>query len=124
MTELTENDLIQNGLIGKFLPMILAVVNEALLRYSDREAVLRAPTLCVLERSAILALSKICCVSSIICAKHLDLLFKILKSHIEFGVKANIIITLADMFNRFPNQMNERVREIFELLHDQDVHVR
>lgn len=28
------------------------------------------------------------------------------------------------MFNRFPNQMNERVKEIFELLHDRDIHVR
>jgi hypothetical protein len=46
------------------------------------------------------------------------------KSHIEFGAKTNIIITLADMFNRFPNQMNERVKEIFELLHDRDVYVR
>lgn len=78
----------------------------------------------MLERSAILALSKICCVSSTICSEHLDLLFKILKCHIEFGVKANVIVTLADMFNRFPNQMNERVRDIFELLHDKDVHVR
>lgn len=124
LTNITENNLIQDGLIGKFLPMILTVSNEALARYTDREAILRSPTLCIVERSAILALCKICCVSSNICAQHLDLLFKIVKSHIEFGVKANIIITLADMFNRFPNQMNERVKEIFELLHDRDVHVR
>jgi len=104
--------------------MILLVVQEALVRYTSREAVLRAPTLSIIERSAILALSKICCVSASICSQHLDLLFKIVKSHIEFGAKTNIIITLADMFNRFPNQMNERVREIFELLHDRDIYVR
>jgi len=48
--------------------MILTVANEALIRYTDREAVLKAPTLCIVERSAILALSKICCVSPTICA--------------------------------------------------------
>lgn len=106
------------------MPMILSVANEALERYSDNESKLRAPTLCLIERAAILALTKICCVSSQICISHLDLLFKICKSNIEFGVKANIIITLADMFSRFPNVMNERVSEIFELLHDDDVHVR
>ena len=52
------------------------------------------------------------------------MLFKLLKSHVEFGVKANIIVTLADMFNRFPNQMNERAKDIFELLHDRDSLVR
>ena len=104
--------------------MILSVVKEALVRYTEREAVLRAPALCLIERSAVLALCKICCVSPQICQENLDLLFKIVKSHIELGVKANIIITLADLFNRFPNQMNERVKDIFELLHDRDTHVR
>ncbi len=28
------------------------------------------------------------------------------------------------MFNRFPNLMNEKVKEMFELLHDTDIHVR
>lgn len=77
---MTENDLVQNGLIGRFLPMILLVTEEALIRYSDREAVLRAPSLSIIERSAILALSKICCVSASICSQHLELLFKIVKS--------------------------------------------
>lgn len=54
----------------------------------------------------------------------MDLLFRILKSNIEFGIKANITITLADLFNRFPNQMNERSKDMFDLLHDRDIHVR
>lgn len=45
-------------------------------------------------------------------------------SHIEFGVKANIIVTLADLFNRFPNIMNERVKDMFMLLRDREVNVR
>ena len=52
------------------------------------------------------------------------MIFKIVSSNIEYGVKANIIITLADLFNRFPNQLNERVKDIFMLLHDKEVLVR
>lgn len=102
------------------MPIILDVVNNTLIRHSDREAVLRTSTICIIERSAVLAFCKICCISAKVCAGHLDLLFKLLKSYVEFGVKANIIVTLADMFNRFPNQMNERAKDIFELLHDRD----
>jgi hypothetical protein len=64
------------------------------------------------------------CVSSKICHQHLDLIFGLLQSNIEFGVKANIIISLADLFTKFPNLMNERVKEIFMLLHDKEVLVR
>ena len=64
------------------------------------------------------------CVSQKICSENLNTIFALVQSNIEFGVKANIIITLADLFNRFPNLLNERVREIFMLLHDKEVHVR
>lgn len=93
-------------------------------RYSTAESALATPQLCILERSAILALCKYMCVSSKICIANLDLLFGLVRSHIEFGVKINIIITLADLFNRYPNLLNERVKEIFMLLHDKEVDVR
>jgi condensin complex subunit 1 len=64
------------------------------------------------------------CVSSKVCAQHLDILFGLLQSKIEFGVKANIIISLADLFTKFPNLMNERVKDIFMLLHDKECLVR
>ena len=78
----------------------------------------------MIERSAILALCKYMCVSQKVCNENLDLIFQLVQSNIEFGVKANIIITLADLFNRFPNLLNERVKDIFMLLHDREVHVR
>lgn len=102
----------------------MTFANEVLIRYSTPESVLKAPHLCLLERSAILALTKFMCVSSKICAQHLDLMFGLVKSNIEFGVKANIIISLADLFTKFPNQMNEKVKDIFMLLHDREVLVR
>jgi len=64
------------------------------------------------------------CVSGKICVDNLNLLFGLVHSHIEFGVKTNIIVTLADLFNRYPNTLNERVKEMFTLLHDREVHVR
>jgi condensin complex subunit 1 len=78
----------------------------------------------MLERSAILALCKMMCVSSLICQEHIDTLFQLLSSNIDFGVKANIIISIGDLFNRFPNILNEKTRDIFMLLHDKQNHVR
>jgi condensin complex subunit 1 len=48
----------------------------------------------------------------------------LLKSDIDFGVKANIIISLGDLFNRFPNTLHEKTKDIFMLLHDNKNHVR
>lgn len=103
---------------------MVAVAHEANERYSKQEMLLQAPRLCILERSAILALSKVMCVSSRICNEHLDLVFSLLQTNIEFGVKTNLIITLADLFNRFPNLMNEHKQNMFRLLHDREVLVR
>lgn len=63
LDDITESSLIQDGLLGRFTPILQAVAQEALTRYSTQESVLRAPYLCVLERSAILALCKYMCVS-------------------------------------------------------------
>lgn len=124
LQKINEQQLIQNGLLGRFFPLIQEVAQKALENYTGPESHLKAPKLCILERSAILSLCKYMCVSSAVCQDNLDLLFNLVQSNIEFGVKANIIITLADLFNRFPNVLNERVKEIFKLLHDKEVHVR
>lgn len=124
LQDITENQLIQEGLLGKFTPILVCFANETLKRYTTPSSVLKAPHLCILERSAILALTKFMCVSSKICHQHLDLVFGLLQSNIEFGVKANIIISLADLFTKFPNLMNERVKDIFMLLHDKEILVR
>ena len=64
------------------------------------------------------------CVSSQVCIANIELLFQLLRSNIDFGVKANIIIAVGDLFNRFPNILNERTKDIFSLLHDPQPHVR
>ena len=66
--DLTESALIQEGLLGRFTPMLQATAEEALRKYSSNESALRAPQLCIVERSAVLALCKYMCVSGKICA--------------------------------------------------------
>jgi len=103
----------------------MSIAHTAMRRYTVKGAAQiktlnnQAPEICILERSAILALCKFMCVSQKICVDNLDLIFEILKSRIDFGVKANIIISLGDLFNRFPNALNERTNSIFSLLHDE-----
>jgi len=130
LQKITEDKLIQEGLLGKFLEPILNIAHAANRRYTVNGAPQikalnnQAPEICILERSAILALCKFMCVSQKICAENLTLIFEILHSRIDFGVKANIIISLGDLFNRFPNCLNEHTNDIFTLLHDEQNHVR
>ena len=129
LSNIIEEKLIQEGLLGKFLNPIRNIAVEANKKYSrkigkNKITIQMSPEICILERSAILALCKFMCVSSKICMDNLDLIFEILGSKIEFGVKANIIISLGDLFNRFPNNLNERTNDIFKLLHDEEPKVR
>lgn len=94
----------------------------ALARNQQRQ--FASPEVIVLERCAIMALCKAMCVSSKLCAENIDLVFQILESKIEFGVKCNVIISLGDMFNRFPNILNEHTQRMFTLLHDDQNRVR
>jgi ribosomal protein S25 len=68
LQDIAENQMIQEGLLGKFTPILVSFAHETLRRYTEPESALRAPHLCLLERSAILALCKFMCVSSKICA--------------------------------------------------------
>ena len=63
LDDITESSLIQEGLLGRFTPVLQGMAKKALKLYTERESCLRAPTLCIMERSAILALCKFMCVS-------------------------------------------------------------
>ena len=112
------------------MPQIKKVCTVALQRYRVRNEAQREqlnnarPPFCILDRSAIMALCKIMSVSSELCAQNLQTIFELLQSQIDFGAKSNIIISLGDLFNRFPNLLNEHSRNLFNLLHDEDNHVR
>ena len=129
LNNITEHKLIneEEGVIGKFVKPILSVVQAARDRYignGTNTNINYSPETCILERSAVLALCKFMCVSSEICKDNLSLIFEILDSRIDYGVKANIIISMGDLFNRFPNDLNANSKLIFKLLHDKQNHVR
>lgn len=71
-----------------------------------------------------MALCKLMCVSSKICQENLDLVFNLLQSKAEGGVKTNTVIALADLYSRFPNLLNEQTSKLFKLLHDGHSQVR
>ena len=78
----------------------------------------------LLERSALLTLCKFMCVSEKICKENLELIMQLIKSKIEPGVKSSIIVALGDLFNRFPNTLNEKQKDLFDLLRDPEKIVR
>ncbi len=52
----------------------------------------------MLERSAVLTLSKLMCISEAFCIKHMDILIEILKRpKIDAVIKNNVLICLGDL---------------------------
>ena len=64
------------------------------------------------------------CVSERFCKENLNLVLSLVKSRIEPGVKSSIIVVLGDLFNRFPNTLNEKQKDLFDLLRDPEMIVR
>lgn len=77
-----------------------------------------------MEKVVILTFSKFLCVSQKFCAEHLGKVFQLLQSKTDKVNKGNLIICIGDLFNRFPNVMQENKAEVFKLLHDESSHVR
>ena len=71
-----------------------------------------------------MALCKFMCVSERFCKENLNLVLSLVKSRIEPGVKSSIIVVLGDLFNRFPNTLNEKQKDLFDLLRDPEMIVR
>ena len=75
-----DHELVQNGIIGKYLPMIRRISEKALQRAtSERSSLIDNDmghvSVSLLERSAILALCKIMCISKEICGENVPLIF-------------------------------------------------
>ena len=64
------------------------------------------------------------CVSSKICKENCGLVFDLLHSKAESGLKINLVIALTDMFRRFPNLLNEKKHRLFKALKDGHSKVR
>lgn len=65
------------------------------------------------QAHAVLALSKLMTISSGFCEKQLQLLVTILERSVHSQIRANILVGLADLMTRFPNQIEPWTSHIY-----------
>lgn len=103
----------ENGLLVKFVPMILVVCQHPEI-YMDEE----------LQMAATLALSKMMTVSSIFCKEFLQLLITMMERSPYPSNRANILVGLTDLMNRFSNEVEPWTEHIYGRLRDESPLVR
>ncbi|OCB84889.1 hypothetical protein A7U60_g8111 [Sanghuangporus baumii] len=77
-----------------------------------------------LRTAAILAFSKLLCVSSQFCDQHHRLLFKILETSKDPNVRSNVVIALGDVAVCFSNIIDENSNELYKGLSDRSLIVK
>eukprot|EP00760_Papus_ankaliazontas_P026024 PhM_4_TR2995/c0_g1_i1/m.14364/K06677/YCS4, CNAP1, CAPD2; condensin complex subunit 1 len=81
-----------------------------------------------LRSAAVLSLSKFMIISEDLCKKHVRLFFTLLKNTKEWWIRTNILVALGDLLCMHPNvvqpYLHPSQKHIYELLHDDDEHVR
>jgi len=83
------------------------------------------PHCSILERSAVLALSKLMCISEDFCKRHIDLLISLLgNQRIDPVIKNNVLITLGDLLHRYPNTIEPFSTMLYRCLRDNNVGVK
>jgi len=100
-------------LLGSLASLLITVCSNPS-KYTDSD----------LRSCASLALSKFMLVSSEFCEKNLQLLFTVLEKAVEPVIRANLIIALGDLSNRFPNTVEPWTPKMYARLHDEDSGVR
>lgn len=71
-----------------------------------------------------MAFSKFLCVSSQFCDQHHRLLFKILETSKDAGIRSNTVIALGDVAVSFSNIIDENSNELYKGLSDDDMVVK
>ncbi|XP_014212154.1 condensin complex subunit 1, partial [Copidosoma floridanum] len=110
---LEEELLANNGFFYKFLPLILDVCQHPD-KYNDE----------MVQAHGVLALSKLMTISSNFCESHLQLFVTILERSSHPQIRANILVGLADLMTRFPNQIEPWTSHIYGRLKDESLIVR
>ncbi|OXU31675.1 hypothetical protein TSAR_000716 [Trichomalopsis sarcophagae] len=110
---LEEELLAEGGFLSKFLPIILNVCQHPE-KYTDE----------VVQAHGVLALSKFMTISSNFCEANLQLFVTILERSTHPQIRANILIGLADLMTRFPNQIEPWTSHIYGRLKDDNLRVR
>ncbi len=95
----------QKGIIGEYLNMMVQIAKDVLItargkKYEEsKNNEIKTGNLSILERSAVLAFSKIMCVSNKICSENIVLLFDLtLTQSLDKVIRANLIIAIGDLY--------------------------
>ncbi|AMD20112.1 HCL039Wp [Eremothecium sinecaudum] len=110
-----ENELIfgEFSLIGKFGPLVEEIVSNSG-KFSDP----------ALQRSAVLCLEKLMCVSSKYCERNLPLLITIMEKSEDPIIRSNAVLGLGDMAVCFNNLVDENTDYLYHRLHDDSIMVQ
>ncbi len=116
MAEISEREILNRGLIGKFGPLLARVVANEGGRFDSK----------ILMQASVLALTKFMCVSSQFCEKHLPLLFTALSKAPpgDTTLRANTVVALGDLAFRFPNEVEPYTPHLYACLRDNSTKVR
>jgi len=109
-----------NTMLSKYTPLVVQVARCLVTTETD---VSKGPML-RLQESVSLTLCKFMCISEKLCEENLKLLFTALQRCKAPSVRCNIVVSLGDLYSRFPNSLTPWSKHLFERLHDEDVSVR
>jgi len=119
-----EKLLDKSSLLGFFIPILLSLTKQTILRYQGLIFQDNKTDLYILENIGINALCKLMYTSEKFCSEHIEKLFELLKCNLDPIIKHNLVISLGDIANRFPNQMEKWKQDIFDKLKDSSAKVR
>lgn len=103
----------EHSLLAKFGPLVRDICSNNL-RYDNK----------ILQRSAVLCLEKLMCVSSKYCEDNLALLITIMEKSEDPIIRSNAVLGLGDMAVCFNNLVDENTDFLYRRLHDDDLMVK
>ena len=117
LDEIAEKKIVEQNLVSKYVPIIVKICQET--------AACELNQASLLERSAMLTLSKLMCISRSFCNKHINILIAILqKPKADPVIKNNILITLGDLLHRHPIILENYGSNLYQCMKDENSGVR
>ncbi|AGO11952.1 AaceriAGR273Cp [[Ashbya] aceris (nom. inval.)] len=110
-----ENELLfgENSLLARFGPLVEEIVSNTG-KFKNQ----------MLQRSAVLCLEKLMCVSSKYCERNLPLLITMMEKSEDPIIRSNAVLGLGDMAVCFNNLVDENTDYLYHRLHDESIMVQ
>jgi len=114
--EISEQEIVCNGLIGAFAPLLVRIVGNEGGAFTSE----------ILTQASTLTLCKFMCISRTFCEKHLPLLLTALARAPtqDTTLRANTVVALGDLAFRFPNEVEPYTPRLYACLRDPSTRVR